>query len=290
MRLKIYQIDPDKDTKKIAFMNYEYSKTHGIDPSVYKCVYNGNLDADGLEDVFRICNRGRPGSYQGHSLSVSDVVEVFGEVPELFGKIDFLFRGPDGYGQVGETVFYTDEKKYRNEIEESNDCGRPIRATPLADKHIPCVEPGIYFCDNCGFKKLEDFDTSKCSEMSGIRVLMVQPGYPPVETRLKNELHSLQQAVSDHGESSLIEITYPFRKDNAVVLSNEESKLIGMKGNRHIDGSVYAGPLYIVGDKNGELVDLTDSQIQKYTEMFAEPDIISDEEVEADSGYSLFAW
>ena len=82
-----------------------------------------------------------------------------------------------------------------------------------------------------------------------------------------------------------MEVSYPFN-DNAVVVGNEEAKLIPMQGNRHIGGQVFAGPLFLVGDDGmGEFCDLTDAQIKKYTELFANPEDISPEEVEADLGF-----
>ncbi len=85
-----------------------------------------------------------------------------------------------------------------------------------------------------------------------------------------------------------MEVTYPF-DDNAVAVGNEEAKLIPMQGNRHIGGQVYAGPLYLVGDNGmGDFCDLTDKQIKKYTELFAEPEDISPEEVEVDTGFMIF--
>lgn len=116
-----------------------------------------------------------------------------------------------------------------------------------------------------------------------IRVLVIRPGEEPQEDRIEDSLESLQEAVG-----GLIECTYPF-DDNAFVIGNEEAKLIGMKGNRMINGSIYAGTILIAGDNGcGETIDLTDEQVAKYAEMFEVPDKISDEEVQADCGYTMF--
>ena len=71
-------------------------------------------------------------------------------------------------------------------------------------------------------------------------------------------------------------------------VGNEEAKLIGMEGNRHIGDAVYAGPLYLVADQNGDLRSLTDEQILTYGKMFEEPEDISPEEVEADTGFYIY--
>ncbi len=233
MRINIYQIDGSKDTKGITFRGFD-EINEDIDPGIYKKVYSGYTDACDLERVYEEFNNDFHGTMQGHSLSVSDIIEV---------------------------------------CEESED-----------------VSEGIYFCDCIGFKKLESFDTSKCSEMDGLRVLMIEPGKPPVETRIVDKLETLQRAVSPDGSDSYIEITYPF-DDNAVILGNEEAKLIGMKGNRHVNGSVYAGQIYIVGDSgDGELCGLTDEQISKYLKLFSKPEYISDAEVRSDMGITIFGF
>ena len=56
-------------------------------------------------------------------------------------------------------------------------------------------------------------------------------------------------------------------------------------------GSVYAGPLFLVGvDGEGGLMSLTDEQIEKYSEMFAQPEDISQDEVEADTGFIFYGF
>ena len=73
-------------------------------------------------------------------------------------------------------------------------------------------------------------------------MVIVEPHKPAYEALVEDSLESLQRAVKGY-----IEITYPF-DDNAMVIGNEEAKLIGMEGNRRVNGSVYAGPLLIAAD------------------------------------------
>ncbi|MBO5354490.1 MAG: hypothetical protein J6B09_00305 [Clostridia bacterium] len=54
MRINIYQIDGDKDTNRVKFDSYHRTlENGGIDPSVYKCVFHGDVDGD-LEDVYML--------------------------------------------------------------------------------------------------------------------------------------------------------------------------------------------------------------------------------------------
>ena len=293
MRINIYQIDGDKDTNRVKFDNYRRTiENGGINPSIYKCVFHGFVNAKTADDVYNIFNGFRDsniGTYQGHSLSISDVVEIVDDVPEIYGKIDFLYAGEDHIGKVGETIYYTDADAFNKEIKESQDCGRPITAEVIADQHMKLTEPGFYFCDSIGWQKIE-FDKAQATEMDGIRMLMILPHHPPIETYVKDELDSIQMAVSDNGEDSNIEYTYPF-DDDCTILGNEEAKLIGMEGNRRLGESIYAGPIFITRDDGvGGLCSLTDEQVIKYSEMFAEPHDISPEETQADVGFTLYGW
>ena len=152
-------------------------------------------------------------------------------------------------------------------------------------KHVPYIEKGAYFCDTFGFKPIE-FDTSLAQEADGLRVLEIRPCKPPFETRVPDTLESWQKAVSKFGEPSLMEVTYPF-DDNAVIVGNEEAKYNGMRGNRRLNGDVYCGQIFIVGDNKGEFCDLTDEQIKKYSDMFAQPEDISEEEIMNATGFII---
>ena len=75
LNVRVYQFKEHNDN---SFMSYEYAMEHGgIAPSDYQQIWGGPIVAAGLEDVFLRCNTDdKPLGYFGHSLSVSDVVEV----------------------------------------------------------------------------------------------------------------------------------------------------------------------------------------------------------------------
>ena len=223
MRIAVYQTTAEG--KKFLPLE-QMEKVGGPDPAEYRTVFRGDVPAENLEDVFRILNTERPGTYQGHSLSVSDIVEI----------------PAHGTGNAG-------------------------------------VDPGCYFCDRTGFQKIS-FDTQQCAPMEGQRALLLTPHHTPVEVGVRDDLQSLQQAVGGY-----IEITYPF-PDDVCICGNEEAKLIGMEGTRRLNGDVYAGPLLLLGyDGAGELQSLTEEQMERYAVQFAEPEEISQEEVEAHTGF-----
>lgn len=62
-----------------------------------------------------------------------------------------------------------------------------------------------------------------------------------------------------------------------------------MKGNRRIgDGStIIAGPFFVCGDNGEDFISLTDEQVEEYMQKFAEPEQITDEEVQVDTGFTI---
>ena len=288
MRVKIYQINPDKDPNNVKFMSLGYAESHGgIDPSAYKCVFAGDIEAIDLDDIYLKLNDAspKPGTFQGHLLSPSDIVEVIGDIPEIYGKIDFLYVDDDNKIKIIDTAYYSSAEDYRAKMHEYLESRIPIQGKILADEHTTFVDKGFFYCDRVGWKEIE-FDSSQCEEMDGVRALMIFPHKPPIETRVVDDYRKWQLAVSKEGEDALMEVTYPF-EDNAVVVGNDSAKLIGMEGNRHINGGIYAGQIFIVGECGENFCDLTDEQVDKYTKMFEQPEDISPEDVQNDCGYTI---
>lgn len=113
-----------------------------------------------------------------------------------------------------------------------------------------------------------------------IEVLMVEPGKEPSVTTLNNSLESLQEAVSICADCiGLIEII-PI-DDDALILCNEEAKLIGLEPNRRLWSDVLCGVFYVVSqDEDGNLCSLSAENMEYYKKLFAVPEFISREEAE----------
>lgn len=108
-----------------------------------------------------------------------------------------------------------------------------------------------------------------------IKVLMVAPGEHPREVVLKNDLDSLQKAVSiGSNYQGLIEVVS--LEKGVCIICNEEGKLLGVEGNRRLGGDILAGVFYVVGeDKCGAFVSLTEAQMEHYSKRFWEPERFS---------------
>ena len=114
-----------------------------------------------------------------------------------------------------------------------------------------------------------------------ITVLMVEPGKHPKVTTLKDDLDSLQKAVSIGADyQGLIEFVGLGNGD--CIMCNEEGKLIGLEGNRRLGNDILVGVFYIMSEnENGELLSLSEKKIKRYTELFWEPEVFDRTEIDA---------
>ena len=113
-----------------------------------------------------------------------------------------------------------------------------------------------------------------------LTVLMVEPGKHPKVTKIKDDLDSLQKAVSIGADyQGLIEFVSLGNGD--CIMCNEEGKLIGLDGNRRLGNDILVGVFYIMSEnEDGELLSLTDAKIKRYTELFWEPEAFDRTEIE----------
>ena len=115
-----------------------------------------------------------------------------------------------------------------------------------------------------------------------LRILMVEPHKAPYEASIPHELTAMQQTVG-----GLIEVVR--NGDGTLLVCNEEGKLLGMEGNRRIPGDVLAGPVFVVGDAGETFRSLTEEELERYRERFAEIEDISPQEVQAATGFFFCA-
>ena len=149
---------------------------------------------------------------------------------------------------------------------------------------VVVTDEGAFYCDRLGFVEI-GFDESKAQISEGtMRVLYVEPGKVPYETEIPNCLEAGQQAVK-----GLIDLVY--LGHGAILVCNDEGKLIGMDGNRVLDnGTIIAGPFFIVGDGGENFCSLSDAQAEHFMQRFQEPEDISQEDVQADTGFLFYAF
>lgn len=121
---------------------------------------------------------------------------------------------------------------------------------------------------------------------STYRVVYVEPGKPACVREIGTELEDIQEAVG----GGLFECVYP-HEDNTVLVCNDEGKLLGMEGNRRLDtGSIIAGPFFVIGDAGENFRSLTDEEVETYLQKYAEPEIITQHEVQQDMGWIFYSF
>lgn len=99
MKIVLYQIIPELDTKHLLFNSLDYiNKSCGdkFPADIYETVFSGDIEAGNCEDVFRIFNTKFPAEYKGRSMSVSDVVEII----DSDNQSKFFFCDSFGFKEI----------------------------------------------------------------------------------------------------------------------------------------------------------------------------------------------
>lgn len=106
-----------------------------------------------------------------------------------------------------------------------------------------------------------------------MKVLRVEQYKPPFVKEIDPGLESLQSEVD-----GWIEAIYPF-EDDVALICNEEGKINGLELNRALRDEngevldVIAGPFLIVGIGEEDFDSLSDDMIEKYRDIFAQPEV-----------------
>lgn len=102
MKIKVFQIRPELDKARVKFLDMVGLKhitgNENPDPSIYSVVFDGDVPVDSnvgvfaaLEKIYMLFNVSQmPQDYRGHSLSVSDIVELEGKTYfcDTFGFVE----------------------------------------------------------------------------------------------------------------------------------------------------------------------------------------------------------
>lgn len=116
---------------------------------------------------------------------------------------------------------------------------------------------------------------------SMIRVLKIEPHKEPQVIHIKNSLESLQKEVDGYLEIVVLSPT-------AMMVFNEEGKIIGLEGNRRFNNDVIVGNIIIAGiDDNRDTCSLSDAELKTYMERFKQPEEISQEEIDSTSTFNI---
>lgn len=102
IEIKIYQINADRDHNSVMFERFDNLPTLqnsvAVDSAIYDKVFEGEVKATDLEDIYRIFNINQPENFKARSLSVSDIVEIVNDENINPG---FYFCDSMGFRSVG---------------------------------------------------------------------------------------------------------------------------------------------------------------------------------------------
>lgn len=87
--VRIWQLKPDSDFD-LRFRSYDEIQNVYGEPRIgnYEAVYDGELDTNDLEAIYSKFNMDHPVGFKGHSLSISDVVELYDDSGSAFHYVD----------------------------------------------------------------------------------------------------------------------------------------------------------------------------------------------------------
>ena len=90
---QIYSVESEYLLKNYAYVKKQ--KRAAPPAELYEVVFDGQLGTDNLRDIFRIFNAEQPVDYNGRSLTVSDIVELYDDINNLFFYCD-----SDGFKKI----------------------------------------------------------------------------------------------------------------------------------------------------------------------------------------------
>jgi hypothetical protein len=87
--VRIWQLKTDSDLE-LRFRGYDEVLNVSGEPSKnnYDVVFDGELETNNLESIYTKFNIDHPSDFKGHSLSISDVVELYDESSSEFHYVD----------------------------------------------------------------------------------------------------------------------------------------------------------------------------------------------------------
>lgn len=156
MNIRIFQIDHEKDTKRLAFSGYdETMQSGGVDSSIYRQIYGGIVNCSGLEDVFRLCNKTPPPGYYGESMSVSNVIEICdGENKGFyfcdsvgFKPIDFDISQTDHDKMLHVLILESNKEPYTAEIQDCLKAKQSVVGGLIEAVYFDENDETLIYCD-----------------------------------------------------------------------------------------------------------------------------------------------
>ena len=156
MGIRVFQINESLDKEKLKFMGYDTAMKHGgVDPEIYRQVYGGVVNCSDVESTFALCNTNCPPGYFGHSMSVSDVVEVCDGSQKGFyfcdsmgfKKIDFDISKVDRSDMLKILIVEPGKEPYEAEIRDELKAKQSVVGGLIQPVYFTRDDNVLVYCD-----------------------------------------------------------------------------------------------------------------------------------------------
>ena len=223
MKVKLYQINFDRDHEQRMFRSCPMKNGKpSVDSSIYDMVYAGEIEGNNAEDAFAVFNFDHPEDFRGHSMSVSDVLEIEEEKSFYycdtigFKKVEFdpektqtmsntirvVLCEPGKYARIADidssleglqkTVGGYIEATYPFDEETCLVCngegkisGLPLNRAIKVDGKIQDIIAGTFFICGCGGENFSSLSQAQQKEY------LKQFRYPEVFMKLNGEIKAV---------------------------------------------------------------------------------------------------
>lgn len=122
---RIYQLKPETDVR-MKFISYDELIMRGFGkPNIenYTIVFDGEIETNDLEKIYEKFNTSHTYGYNGHSLTMSDVIELYDDVGSCFHYVDSI-----GFKEI---EFEQLQQELIQDSLETNDLNSTERSTDL---------------------------------------------------------------------------------------------------------------------------------------------------------------
>ena len=156
MGIRVFQVNESLDKDKLAFRSYDTAMKHGgVDPEIYRQVYGGVVNCSDVESTFALCNTNCPPGYFGHSMSVSDVVEVCDGAQKGFyfcdsigfKKIDFDISKVDRSDMLKILIVEPGKEPYEAEIRDELEAKQSVVGGLIEPVYFAEKDNVLIYCD-----------------------------------------------------------------------------------------------------------------------------------------------
>lgn len=180
-------------------------------------------------------------------------------------------------------------KGTRIKLQHMNDPYHPVPDGTMGTvKHIDDAgQIHMYWDNGSGLALIPEADDFEIVESvpkreDKIRIIIVEPNEHPRMEYINNDLKTMEAIVD--GDIQEVSID-----DEAVLVCNEEGKLLNLKANRSVGDDIIAGTFFIAADLGYEyLSSLSEEQTRKYVQDFYDIEEHSQEKMFKSFSYSIY--